>query len=135
VLLLLNRYKDQRANLVLGIAIIALLLLVLAAGFANRWQWILGFVPTLLVGYQLFFLWLYHPKETDALGGLRAALEQTPQISAQSYKRAQETVNSHFSLRTLFTRYGLPAVLLGITGIVLSDIMVNPQGSVSVAHS
>jgi hypothetical protein len=36
-------------------------------------------------------------------------------------------MSSHFSLRTLFTRYGLPAVLLGITGIVLSDILIEPE--------
>jgi hypothetical protein len=99
---------------------------MLAVTVANRWQWILGLLPTLLVGYQLFFLWLYHPRETEP--GVGPSLHsETPQISEQSYRRAQHSVASHFSLRTLFTRYGLPAVLLGITGVVLADIIVDPK--------
>jgi Ca2+/Na+ antiporter len=132
IMLLVPRFKMQRANLVLGIVIIALFLLVLAAGIPNRWEWIAALVPTLMVGYQLFYLWLYHPRETDSQGGAVAARAQTPQITTQSYRRAQETIYSHFSLKTLFTRYGLPAVLLGITGIVLADIMVNPTDFFSV---
>jgi len=106
---------------------------MLAVTVPNRWQWIVGLLPTLLVGYQLFFLWLYHPKETEAREGFRVALPgQSPEISEQSYKRAQHSVDSHFSLRTLFTRYGLPAVLLGITGVVLADIIVDPNWFFSV---
>jgi hypothetical protein len=120
------RFKRQRANLVLGITLISLFLIMLAVTVANRWQWILGLLPTLLVGYQLFFLWLYHPRETEP--GVGPSLHsETPQISEQSYRRAQHSVASHFSLRTLFTRYGLPAVLLGITGVVLADIIVDPK--------
>jgi hypothetical protein len=50
VLLLFPRYKRQRANLVLGITILTLLLMVLAADIPNRWQWIIGLLPTLMVG-------------------------------------------------------------------------------------
>ena len=125
-LLVFPRFKQQRANLVLGITILALLLMVMAAALPNRWQWIIGLLPTLMVGYQLFFLWLYHPKDKGD-GGAAARLGQTPQVTEQSYKRAQHTIDNHFSLRTLFTRYGLPAVLLGITGIVISDIMIDPE--------
>src|SRR5258705_7016955 len=63
-LLLFRKTRPQRANLVLGIVIIALGLMVLASSAENRWKWIIGLLPTLMVGYQLFFLWLYHPKET-----------------------------------------------------------------------
>jgi len=124
--LIFPRYKQQRANLVLAITILALLLMVMAAALPNRWQWIIGLLPTLMVGYQLFFLWLYHPKDKGD-GSPATRLGQTPQVTEQSYKRAQNTIDNHFSLRTLFTRYGLPAVLLGITGIVISDIMIDPD--------
>jgi len=135
LLLLVPKFKDQRANLVLGIAIIALLLMVMATAIPTRWQWIVGLLPTLMVGYQLFFLWLYHPKETGgAGGGTFDRTGQSPPVTEQSYKRAQDTIDSHFSLRTLFTRYGLPAVLLGITGIVISDILVEPEKFFSVFH-
>src|ERR1051325_2005630 len=63
VSLVLPRFKSQRANLVLGITIIALIVVVMAVAVPNRWQWIVALLPTLMVGYQLFFLWLYHPKE------------------------------------------------------------------------
>lgn len=134
-LLLLPRFRPQRANLVLGITLVALFLLVLAAAVPNRWEWVVGLVPMLMVGYQLFYLWLYHPKETDGQGTMLAPVGQTPELSQQSYKRAQDTIHSHFSLKTLFTRYGLPAALLGITGIVIADIMVNPKDFFSVVFT
>lgn len=127
------RFRDQRANLVLGIAIIALILMVMATAVPNRWQWIVGLLPMLMVGYQLFFLWLYHPKEIEGADGINPdRIGQSPQLQEQSYRRAQDTISSHFSLRTLFTRYGLPAVLLGITGIVLSDLLIDPETFFSV---
>jgi hypothetical protein len=122
------KFKRQRANLVLGITLISLFLIMLAVTVANRWQWILGLLPTLLVGYQLFFLWLYHPRDTNPQQVVGTSVySETQEITEQSYKRAQISIASHFSLRTLFTRYGLPAVLLGITGIVLADIIVDPK--------
>jgi Ca2+/Na+ antiporter len=127
-MLLLPRLKEHRANLVLGIVIIALLLMVMATAVPTRWQWVVGLIPMLMVGYQLFYLWLYHPKEIPKAGGQVSELAGQPgQKQEQSYKRAQESMSSHFSLRTLFTRYGLPAVLLGITGIVISDILIDPE--------
>ncbi len=128
LLVVYPRFKRQRANLVLGMTLIALFLIMLAVTVANRWQWILGLLPTLLVGYQLFFLWLYHPREMDSQPAVGLSFyNDTPQITEQSYKRAQHSVASHFSLSTLFARYGLPAVLLGITGVVLADIIVDPD--------
>jgi Ca2+/Na+ antiporter len=133
ILLIVPKLKDHRANLVLGIVIIALLLMVMVTTVPTRWQWVVGLLPTLMVGYQLFFLWLYHPKEIDRRDDINSnRMGQPPQVNEQSYKRAQDTIDSHFSLRTLFTRYGLPAVLLGITGIVISDILVEPGRFFSV---
>lgn len=132
VLLLFPRYKRQRANLVLGMTILTLLLMVLAAAIPNRWQWIIGLLPTLMVGYQLFFLWLYHPRETDGDSRMAGGGAQAVELREQSYRRAQLAIDNHFSLRTLFTRYGLPAVLLGITGIIVSDIMIDPDTFFSV---
>lgn len=139
------KWKAQRANLVLGIVIVALFLMVMAVGAANRWQWIIGLLPTLMVGYQLFFLWLYHPREINKRQG-EENLEVPPykpiptqkltpsEVKEQSYKRAQDTISNHFSLKTLFVRYGLPAVLLGITGIVELDILVNHKHFFSLAE-
>src|SRR5258707_1759881 len=127
-LLLVPKVKVHRANLVLGIVIVVLLVTVMATTLPTRWQWVVGLIPMLMVGYQLFFLWLYHPKEIPKAGGPVSDMAGHPgQKQVQSYKRAQESMSSHFSLRTLFTRYGLPAVLLGITGIVISDILIDPE--------
>jgi Ca2+/Na+ antiporter len=127
------KFKDQRANFVLGIVIVGLLLMIMALPPSDRWQWIVGLLPTLMVGYQLFFLWFNHPKEIDtgSAGGVDRA-GQPPQLKEQSYERAKDTINSHFSLKTLFARYGLPAVLLGITGIVVSSILIDPNGYFSL---
>lgn len=132
-LLSLSRFKHQRPNLVLGIVIIGLLLMIMVVALPNRWQWVAGLLPMLMVGYQLFYLWLYHPKEVvGSAPDVSDRDGQSQDISEKSYRRAQDSIDSHFSLRTLFTRYGLPAVLLGITGIVLSDILIRPNDFFSV---
>src|SRR6266571_4863837 len=120
-----DKWKDRRANLVLAVLISALLLMTLVVGAAFRWQWIVGLLPMLLVGYQIFFLWLYAPKESDSNQENRSgAMSFVPK---ESYDRARQAMNSHFGLKTLFVRYGLPAVLLGIAGIVFVDVLVDPE--------
>lgn len=119
-----DKWKDWRASLVLAVVISALLLMTLVVGASFRWQWIVGLLPMLLVGYQIFFLWLYQPKESDSSEENRSGMSFVPK---ESYDRARQAMNSHFGLKTLFVRYGLPAVLLGIAGIVLVDVLVDPQ--------
>lgn len=122
------RLRRQRANIVLAIVIIALLVMLLAVSVDHRWQWIVGLLPTLMVGYQLFYLWLYHPMETpDGAASRIGQPGQTSESAQQSNTWAQKAIDNNFNLRTLFTRYGLPAVLLGITGIVITDLIVEPQ--------
>ena len=107
--------------------IISLLVLLMAVSVPYRWEWVVGLLPTMLVGYQLFYLWLYHPKETSNRAPLLIPPGQTAEAAQQYKTQAQNAIDNNFNLRTLFTRYGLPAVLLGITGIVITDIMVEPQ--------
>jgi len=122
-----GRLQRQRPNIVLSMVIISLLVLLMAVSVPYRWEWVVGLLPTLLVGYQLFYLWLYHPKETGDQASFVIPPGQTA-AAAQQYKiQAQNAIDNNFNLRTLFTRYGLPAVLLGITGIVITDIIVEPQ--------
>jgi hypothetical protein len=127
------RLRRQRANIALAMVIIALLVMLLAVSVSHRWQWIVGLLPTLMVGYQLFYLWLYHPTETPDRGTSTVPPGQTPQAAERSKTWAQKAIDNNFNLRTLFTRYGLPAVLLGVTGIVITDLMVEPQNYFS-AH-
>ena len=129
-----ERMRRQRANIVLAMVITALLLMLMAVSVSHRWQWVVGLLPTLMVGYQLFYLWLYHPKETqDQVTSSTIFPGHTVETAEQSKTWAQSAIDNNFNLRTLFTRYGLPAVLLGITGIVVTDLMVEPQNYFS-AH-
>src|SRR5262245_43703624 len=120
ILVFVPRLKSSRANLVLMMVIAALLLMISIVDYNHRWQWIVGLLPTLLVAYQAFFLWLYHPKKVEnEFEGDRTLTDQ------EHYrKRAQDTITSHYGLKTLFVRYGLPAVLLGLIGIILVDILI-----------
>jgi len=119
----------QRANLVLAMVIIALFLILMAIAVNERWQVIVGLLPTLMVGYQLFYLWMYHPTENSGSNVAAAVLPgQTRETAEQSKNWAQNAIDNNFNLRTLFTRYGLPAVLLGVTGIVFANVMVDPHG-------
>jgi len=129
VLLLMpqERLRRQRPNIVLAMVIISLLVLLMAVSVPQRWQWVVSLLPSLMVGYQLFYLWLYHPKETGDQAVLVIPPGQTAETAKQYKTQAQSSIDNNFNLRTLFTRYGLPAVLLGLTGIVITDIMIEPQ--------
>ena len=136
VLLLIpnKRLFRQRANIVLAMVIIALLLMLMAVANEQRWQLVVGLLPTLMVGYQLFYLWLYHPTENPASSTAAAIFPgQTRDAAEKSKTWAQEAIDNNFNLKTLFTRYGLPAVLLGITGIVITNLMIEP-GKYFSAH-
>jgi hypothetical protein len=124
------------ANSTLAIVILSSMLLVIAVNPLFRWQWIVGLLPTFLVGYQVFFLWLYSPKWIDRGTGkdFNDSRERESQRSEthhpneeESIKRAEDSIKGQFGIRTLFIRYGLPAVLLGITGIIIMDIVVQPD--------
>jgi hypothetical protein len=41
-------------------------------------------------------------------------------------QRAQDALNSHFGVRTLFIRYVFPAVMLGMTGLILLSVILDP---------
>lgn len=121
-------WKSHRPNFALGIVISTLLLIIMAVNISNRWSWIVGLLPTLLVGYQAFFLWLHQPREVQ--GGDQAGKEALMLKPAR--ERAQESIESQFGLKTLFIRYGFPAALLGITGIVVLNVLTRPGDFFSV---
>jgi MFS superfamily sulfate permease-like transporter len=58
-------WKFQRPNYVLAIVIAVMLLIVMRSSVSDRWSWMLGLLPTLLVSYQAFYLWLSQPKEVE----------------------------------------------------------------------
>lgn len=112
--------QDKRPNYVLGIVISILLVLIMASDVTDRWAWMLGLLPTLLVAYQAFYLWLSKPEETES-----SNLPEDVRLKG-ARKRVGERIDSQFGSKTLFIRYGFPAALLGIIGIVVLNVLVKP---------
>jgi len=112
--------QDRRPNYVLGIVISILLLMIMASDVTDRWAWMLGLLPTLLVAYQAFYLWLSKPEE----------VQSSDTVENLQLQRARERVGSaidtQFGPKTLFIRYGFPAALMGIIGIVVLNVLVKP---------
>jgi hypothetical protein len=112
--------EEKRPNYVLGIVISILLLMIMASDVTDRWAWMLGLLPTLLVAYQAFYLWLSKPEEVQSNDSLENYRLQ------QARERVGNTIDTQFGPKTLFIRYGFPAALLGIIGIVVLNVLVKP---------
>ena len=120
-----RRWREQRdvqVNLVLVIVAMGFVLVMTVAQRDVRWQLIVGLLPAILVAYQAFFLWLYQPKE--AKNKTRSAWET--ELLEDSRQDALSAVSNQFGVRTLFIRYVIPAVLLGVAGIVILNVIVDP---------
>ena len=115
-----KRARAQRPNFTLTIVIAILLLIVLRSSLADRAAWMLGLLPTLLVAYQAFYAWNSQPKESRAT--------RTPDIELEQadYDRAYDAIDSQFGLKSLFIKYGFPAALLAIIGIVVLNVLLKP---------
>lgn len=128
------KWKEQRPNFVLVIVIAILLVIVMRSDLADRWSWILGLVPTLLVAFQAFYLWLSQPKPVDPVKPDPSKKTQavTDDLGPADYRRASIAVQNQFGLKTLFLRYGFPAALLAIIGIVAVNMLIKPGNFFSV---
>lgn len=123
-----TKLRDHKPNLILIIVISTLLLIIMAANVSDRWTWMVALLPTLLVGYQAFYLWLAQPKEVKTAG------KQPPENAAlaPARDRALKSIDSQFGVKTLFIRYGFPAALLGIAGLVILNVLTWPGEYFSV---
>jgi len=130
--LLVKRWRNQRdvlANTVLAIVVLGFVLIIDLVNLNFRWQLIVAMLPAILVAYQAFFLWLYQPKEVKRQ-------QSTPswedEILDDYRQRAVDILSSHFGVRTLFIRYVFPAVLLGVAGIVILSVAIDPRPFVNL---
>jgi Ca2+/Na+ antiporter len=122
ILFATRRDKPERPNYILAILIVILLLMLMASDVTDRWAWMLGLLPTLLVAYQAFYLWLSKPEEVEA-----PATQAQDQIQWQKARdRAHDAIESQFGVKTLFIRYAFPAALLAIVGVVVINVLVKP---------
>jgi hypothetical protein len=116
-----RRGKPERPNYILAILIAILLLMLMASDAGDRWAWMLGLLPTLLVAYQAFYLWLSKPEEVEATTQVQDDVQYE-----KARDRARDAIESQFGLKTLFIRYAFPAALLAIIGVVVLSVLVKP---------
>ena len=115
-----RRGKPERPNYILAIVVAILLLMLMASDVTDRWAWMLGLLPSLLVAYQAFYLWLSKPEEAK-----ESRLPEDQRLKS-ARDRAREAIDTQFGVKTLFIRYGFPAALLGIIGLVVLNVLVKP---------
>lgn len=103
--------------------IFSLLLALLGLDRELRWAAAGAAIPAILVLLQYVYLWVHKPTEHDASASPDSIKDRHVQAA-----RAKRAVNSAYGARTLFIRYGFPAILLLIEGLVLVFTLVRPQG-------
>jgi hypothetical protein len=101
-----------------GASIIFFLLLgLLALDQPMRWAGAAAAVPALLVLLQYVYLWAHKPASAGAA-------DDTVPLKWQD-ERARRAVESSYGPRTLFIRYGFPAIVLLVECLVLGFVLVN----------
>jgi hypothetical protein len=101
-----------------GASIISFLLLgLLALDQPMRWAGAAAAVPALLVLLQYVYLWAHKPASAGAA-------DDTVPLKWQD-ERARRAVESSYGPRTLFIRYGFPAIVLLVECLVLGFVLVN----------
>jgi hypothetical protein len=102
-----------------GGAVISFLLLGLL-GLKDRMRWggAVAALPSLLVLLQYVYVWAHKPGDTNG--------EPANDLEDES-QRAARAVESTYGPRTLFIRYGFPAIVLLMEGIVLVFVLVEPD--------
>jgi hypothetical protein len=116
----------QRPNFILGAIVIFAVMLLLWSSPSARWHWMVVLIPSLIITHHAIFVWISKPKEKEpgTLGRRRP--------HEMSVSRARSAIESYYSFRTLFVRYGLPAILLLIAGITIINLLVEPKGHFSL---
>lgn len=117
------RAKHFSAGLVCG-----LLFALLVLPVDMRWAAALSALPALLVMLQYVFLWLHRPREAPAPSSPTAGTAAPEQkLVDDGVAHANQIIESHYGQRTLFVRYGLPAIFLLIEGIVVAFVLLHPE--------
>lgn len=126
--------QEARVKHFAAAVVLALLYALLVLRPDMRWAAALAALPAVMVILQYVFLWLHRPRETpnpdpdNSLpidpGGKVAREDAAIQ---RGVTHANEVIESHYGQRTLFVRYGLPAMLLLIEGIVLAFVLLHPE--------
>ena len=120
---------DEYAPITAGASVIfSLLLALLALDPELRWAAAAAALPALLILLQYVYLWAHRPSEqADA----EAEGVQHHEVQAA---RAKGAVESTYGPRTLFIRYGFPAIVLLVEGLVLVFTLVRPANFLGPFH-
>jgi hypothetical protein len=126
---------DQSQPVSFGAAVLFFLLIALLGLDRHmRWAGAAAAVPALLVLLQYVYLWAHKPSEVDdndtLLQGQQIAARAgvpngNPMASARD--QAQKTIASTYGARTLFIRYGFPAIVLMMMGLILAFMLVDSE--------
>jgi len=117
LLLRIQRLTPHKPNIVLALVCSLSVLLILLQPSQQRWIGILPILPPMLVVHQAIFVWLHRPKEASAPADDQLGKTGMPE-------RATRTIESYYNVRTIFVRYGFPATLLLLEGLILAHFLV-----------
>jgi hypothetical protein len=114
--------RGQRPNVLVGSICIGMVFTFIMLKEAVRWVAVLAVLPPMFIAHHAIFVWLHKPREAEG-------------SDVDSFKpegvevRARTTIESYYNVQTLFIRYGFPAVLLLVQGLVLGYLLVSPDNS------
>jgi hypothetical protein len=129
LVLLSKKQREQRdvlANIVLAIVALGFVLITDLVDGVLRWQLLVGLLPAILVFYQAFFLWLSQPRQSKRGQGTLTTTWEEEEIYKNYLQRASDILGNQYGVRMLFIRYVFPGVLLGVAGIVILSVVVDP---------
>jgi hypothetical protein len=147
----LTAFADARINLFAAMVVVGLLFALLSTSSHRRWVALLAAIPSLLVLVQYVYLWLQRPEEVkseeneesgeneEKAGVPAQRTADTPnepkpgrqEIQDRYVRGAQRQVElaieSNYSARVLFIRYGFPALILLVEATMLGYVVVDPD--------
>jgi hypothetical protein len=113
-------FRGQKPNVLLASLCIATVCAFILLNEAVRWIVVLAVLPPMFVIHQAIFLWLHKPREAD-----RA--DADPFEPGAMEERARTTIESYYNAQTLFIRYGFPALIILIEGLILGVLLTSPK--------
>jgi MFS family permease len=125
--------QGARANLLAAYVVVGLLFLLLALSDSLRWVGVLASLPPLMVLYQYVYNWLQRPQEVrspsvdDVRAGRRIEGPDERKVIEEGLAQAQETIDRNYDMRTLFIRFGLPALVLLVECMTVALALVKPK--------
>lgn len=118
-------FRGQKPNALLISLCIGMVFAFILLNEAVRWIVALATLPPMFLVHQAIFLWLHKPREAKGDDSANDDLKAFRPDALQ--RRANTTIESYYNVQTLFIRYGFPALVLLIQGLILGSLLTAPQ--------